>query len=104
VRELRNFVDRLTALGAREALACTSGTSGTAAGPVAPSTGRPLLPADWLTLPLRDLRERCTTQMEQEYVRALLERHGGNVSAAAQAAGVDSRRITQLTAATAFAT
>ena len=91
VRELRNFVDRLTALGAREAL------DGTSAGVAAPAaTGRPLLPADWLTLPLRDLRERCTAQMEQEYVRALLERHGRNVSAAAQAAGVDRTYLHRL--------
>jgi two-component system response regulator GlrR len=91
VRELRNFVDRLTALGAREAL------DGAGAATLAPAaSGRPLLPADWLTLPLRDLRERCTAQMEQEYVRALLERHGGNVSAAAQAAGVDRTYLHRL--------
>jgi transcriptional regulator with GAF, ATPase, and Fis domain len=89
VRELRNFVDRLTALGERDALASTP-----AAGPT--SANRPLLPADWLTLPLRDLRERCTNQMEQEYVRALLDRHGRNVSAAAQAAGVDRTYLHRL--------
>jgi two-component system response regulator GlrR len=91
VRELRNFVDRLTALGEDEALAGTAAAPATAA-----AISRPLLPADWLTLPLRDLRERCTNQMEQEYVRALLERHGRNVTAAAQAAGVDRTYLHRL--------
>jgi two-component system, NtrC family, response regulator GlrR len=89
VRELRNFVERLTTLGEREALAGTPAAT-------APTTSRPLLPADWLTLPLRDVRERCSNQMEQEYLRALLERHGRNVSAAAQAAGVDRTYLHRL--------
>jgi two-component system response regulator GlrR len=90
VRELRNFVDRLTALGEHEALAGTPAASATA------GLKRPLLPPDWLTMPLRDLRERCTNQMEEEYVRALLDRHGRNVSAAAQAAGVDRSYLHRL--------
>ena len=90
VRELRNFVERLTALGEREALETPPPASPTVAG------GRPLVPAEWLTLPLRELRERCTAQMEQEYVRALLDKHGGNVSAAAQAAGVDRTYLHRL--------
>jgi two-component system response regulator GlrR len=83
VRELRNFIDRLTTLGASDALAETP--PGTLA-PASPRTS--LLPAEWRTLPLKEARERCTSQIEQEYVEALLERHGHNVTAAAQSAGL----------------
>ena len=70
--------------------------------PPSPVDGRPppgarrVLPAEWLTLPLREVRERCTSQMEREYVSALLERHGRNVTAAAQAAGVDRTYLHRL--------
>jgi DNA-binding NtrC family response regulator len=90
VRELRNFVDRLTTLGAQEALAGAPSPP-----PAAPGDHR-LLPADWLTLPLRELRERCTEEMEREYVGALIERYGRNVTAAAQAAGVDRTYLHRL--------
>jgi two-component system response regulator GlrR len=91
VRELRNFIDRLTTLGAQEALA------GAAAPPPAAGPGNQrLLPPEWLTLPLRDVRERCTSEMEREYVSALIERHGRNVTAAAQAAGVDRTYLHRL--------
>jgi transcriptional regulator with GAF, ATPase, and Fis domain len=92
VRELRNFVDRLTTLGAQEALA-----GAPAPPPAATGDGdRRLLPAHWLTMPLRELRERCTEEMEREYVSALIERHGRNVTAAAQAAGVDRTYLHRL--------
>jgi DNA-binding NtrC family response regulator len=92
VRELRNFVDRLTTLGEGEALAGTP--QGGAQGE--PPPARRLLPSEWLTLPLREARERCLGQMEQEYIEALLDRHDHNVSAAAQAAGVDRTHLQRL--------
>jgi len=94
VRELRNFIERLTTLGAGEALAGTS--SPDAAEPSSGSEPGRLLPAAWLDLPLREVRERCTIQMEREYLQALLERHGHNVSAAAQSAGVDRTYLHRL--------
>jgi DNA-binding NtrC family response regulator len=93
VRELRNFVDRLTTLGAQEALAGAPSPPPAATGA---DGDRRLLPADWLTMPLRELRERCTEEMEREYVTALIERHGRNVTAAAQAAGVDRTYLHRL--------
>jgi transcriptional regulator with GAF, ATPase, and Fis domain len=91
VRELRNFIDRLTTLGAREALAVTPG-----AVTPAPTRGGPLLPAEWATLPLKEARERCVGQIEREYVEALLARHDHNVTAAAQAAGLDRTYLHRL--------
>jgi transcriptional regulator with GAF, ATPase, and Fis domain len=94
VRELRNFVDRLTTLGEGEALAITP-QGGVGADPE-PPPARHLLPSEWLTLPLREARERCLSQMEQGYIEALLDRHDHNVSAAAQAAGVDRTHLHRL--------
>jgi DNA-binding NtrC family response regulator len=91
VRELRNFVDRLTTLGEREALA-----GAPAPAPAAAAGEHRLLPPEWLTLPLRELRERSTNQLEREYIGALIERHDRNVSAAAQAAGVDRTYLHRL--------
>jgi transcriptional regulator with GAF, ATPase, and Fis domain len=93
VRELRNFIDRLTTLGEQEALSAPSPSG--AANPEPPAVRR-LLPTAWLSLPLREARERCMSQMEQEYIEALLDAHGHNVTAAAQAAGIDRTHLHRL--------
>ena len=49
-------------------------------------------------LPLKDARAAWTDQFERVYVDALLARTGGNVTRAAELAGV-SRRFLQRTAA-----
>ena len=51
-------------------------------------TRRPIRDAD-LLLPLKVARERCNRSFEHRYVEAALQRHQGNVAAAARAAGVD---------------
>jgi transcriptional regulator with GAF, ATPase, and Fis domain len=88
VRELRNFVERAITLGPREALALSSPPPGGA-----PGAG---LPAVDDTVPFKDLRERWVDHLEREYVRALLAKHGGNVSAVAQAAGLDRTYVHRL--------
>jgi DNA-binding NtrC family response regulator len=75
VRELRNFLERLTTLGP-DALALES--------PAA--TGDP--PGSLADLSFHEARDRARERFERSYVAALLDRHGGNVSAAARAAGV----------------
>jgi two-component system, NtrC family, response regulator GlrR len=94
VRELRNFIDRLTALGEGDALAAPH--QGDAAEPSSAGGSRRLLPTEWLNLPLREARDRCTQQMEREYLGALLQRHDHNVTAAAQSAGVDRTYLHRL--------
>jgi two-component system response regulator GlrR len=95
VRELRNFIDRLTTLGEQEALSAPSPTAAGAA-EAEPPPMRRLLPTEWLNLPLREVRERCMSQMEQEYIEALLDTHGHNVTAAAQSAGIDRTHLHRL--------
>jgi transcriptional regulator with GAF, ATPase, and Fis domain len=96
VRELRNFVERAATFGAQRALAMSEPTSTRA-----PLTLPPPEPADLgadrevlaaLEKPYREFRD----DVERAYVERLLKRHRGNVSAAAQAAGIDRTYIHRL--------
>jgi transcriptional regulator with PAS, ATPase and Fis domain len=91
VRELRNFVERALALGPQEALASVSRAKA-----VALTESAPELPSPPLDQPLKDLRERWLNHLEREYIRGLLARHGGNIVAVANAAGVDRTHVYRL--------
>jgi len=80
VRELRNHLERCTAL--QEALQPS---------PEDPSPQH--LDALDVSIPFSEARRRLLASFEQGYVRALLERHGGNVSRAAATAGVDRAHL-----------
>ena len=94
VRELRNFLERATTLGAPEALALAAGD---AAKPEEQGW-RPKLPRQWLELPLRDLREQVGALVDQEYLAQLLERCDQNVARAATVAGVNRTYLYRLLA------
>jgi DNA-binding NtrC family response regulator len=47
-------------------------------------------------LTLQDARERWMKTLESAYLRDLLDRHGGNISAAAKAAGIDRKTFHRL--------
>ena len=47
-------------------------------------------------LPLAEARERWMATLESAYLRDLLDRHGGNVSAAAKTAGIDRKTFHRL--------
>jgi transcriptional regulator with PAS, ATPase and Fis domain len=81
VRELRNFVERVCTLGAPEAISLAR------AQPAGAATVS--LPPQFEELPYRDARERALHDIEKAYVTALLARHGRNVSASAEAAGLN---------------
>jgi transcriptional regulator with PAS, ATPase and Fis domain len=88
VRELRNFIERSVSLGAIEA-----------SPPRAPRASGSLPPpsidgAVALQLPLKEARQAWTESFENVYVRTLLKNMGGNVTRAAERAGV-SRRFLQ---------
>jgi two-component system response regulator GlrR len=86
VRELRNFVERLSALGADEALALTVQRPPSRAS----STGwTPELPDELLSLPFASFRQHVTALTEREYLLALLSRHDRKVKNAAQEAGLN---------------
>jgi len=72
-RELRNVVERLVLLGPRARFEDRAGDS--------QSSG-------YLELPFQDARDVAVARFEKAYVEAALERHGGNVAAAARACGV----------------
>lgn len=86
VRELRNWVERIVALGP-EALDL-------------PDAGPPKRAGDMprvdLNEPFKAQRERWLTHLEREYVVGLLDRHHGEVAAAAEAAGLDKSYIHRL--------
>ena len=99
VREIQNVVERACALtdGAHIArsdlpdyLLQAGGSRPRAAAP--PGLG--LSASD--DLPLKDAKEKWMQVLEASYLRDLLGRHGGNVSAAAKAAGIDRKTFHRL--------
>ena len=102
VRELRNFAERVLALGAHAALSLTApaapGGSTPAPLPATPSSPASLASPGGVALeqPFRDFRNDWVDQGEREYVRALLARHGRNVTEAAAAAGLDRTYVHRL--------
>ena len=102
VRELQNVVERACALAdgdvvrrrdlpdyvlARKGLRVTGGGDATAVDPRLASTEG---------LSLTEARERWLTVLEGNYLRDLLDRHDGNISAAAKAAGIDRKTFHRL--------
>jgi DNA-binding NtrC family response regulator len=83
VRELRNFIERTVSLGY------------TAPSDAAPRGAAPegLVP---IHLPLKDARAAWTEQFELLYVKALLKKTVGNVTRAAELAGVNRRSLQRL--------
>jgi DNA-binding NtrC family response regulator len=94
VRELRNFIERT--------LAITGGVAGAevpaAVGPRAtPIDGAQAASVD-LTRPFIEAREELLARFEKSYLEAQLSRHGGNISRAARAAGLDRMHFKRLLA------
>jgi transcriptional regulator with GAF, ATPase, and Fis domain len=91
VRELKNAVERAMLLG-------TLGPAAKAAASP-PSATLPNLEAlAPLHLPLKEAREKWTESFEHVYVRAILKRTRGNVTHAAEIAGVSRRFLQRLAA------
>jgi DNA-binding NtrC family response regulator len=84
VRELRNFIERSAILG------LDSG------GAVVATAGGSLEIFASADLPMKEARERCMSQFEAQYVVSLLRRTGGNVTRAAEIAGVSRRYLHKL--------
>jgi DNA-binding NtrC family response regulator len=99
VRELQNVMERACALADGETVTrrdLPDHVLGTGvASPTAP--GAPAVSPDTSTdLPLKDAKERWMAVLEASYLRELLERHDGNISAAAKAAGIDRKTFHRL--------
>ena len=82
VRQLKNVMERLTALHPGGLLEPDDLEDEIGGGEVSNS---------FSTLPWKDARERYLASFEQSYAQAVLARCGGNISAAARAAGVDRK-------------
>lgn len=107
VRELRNFVDRVRALGASEALAMAKlspeSTRMQVAEQVAAtepdvdvSTPRSSVDDAIYVQAFKDFRDAWIEHGERTYLVRLLERHGRNVAAASKEAGVDRTYVYRL--------
>ena len=100
VRELQNVIERACALADGDVVTrrdLPEHTLATAAAPApAPMLPGLALPPEDADLPLKDAKERWLQVLEAAYLRDLLERHGGNISAAAKVAGIDRKTFHRL--------
>jgi transcriptional regulator with PAS, ATPase and Fis domain len=88
VRELRNFIERSVTLGETTLRASPAGE------PLSASSDA-IVPVH---LPLKDARVAWMEQFERRYVEALLRRTAGNVTRAAELAGVNRRSLQRIIA------
>ncbi len=96
VRELRNYVERLVTLGQwRPRVGEDNGRLPAPAPSILPDGIESIVP---LHLPLKDARDAWTLEFESVYVRAMLKRTGGNLTHAAELAGVSRRFLQRLIA------
>jgi transcriptional regulator with GAF, ATPase, and Fis domain len=93
VRELRNFIERSVSLGFVEESASPSRRA--ALNAVPEGTLESIVP---LHLPLKDARQAWTENFEGIYVRSMLKKTGGNLTRAAELAGVNRRFLQRLVA------
>jgi transcriptional regulator with GAF, ATPase, and Fis domain len=96
VRELRNYIERSVSLGTiAPRPAAPVAASPAAAGPVPPDSIERFVA---LHLPLKQARRAWTESFELVYVRAMLKLVGGNVTRAAERAGVSRRFLQRMVA------
>ena len=103
VRELQNVIERACALAEGDTITRRDlpehvlAGSARDAGPAA--TGEPEVAsqlAGTTELGLKDAKDRWMAVLEASYLRSLLDRHAGNISAAAKAAGIDRKTFHRL--------
>jgi two-component system, NtrC family, response regulator HydG len=104
VRELQNVIERACALAEGDIITRRDlpehvlthvVTRALGAAPDAPSVASEALTSG-AELPLKDAKERWLQILEASYLRDLLDRHGGNISAAAKSAGIDRKTFHRL--------
>jgi transcriptional regulator with GAF, ATPase, and Fis domain len=100
VRELRNVLDRAiyiaTAGGEREIRLVDLPVSPGSIGSSQPSAGSAGYPAFDADKSYREIRSDFESEFERRYVAWLLDRHGGNISAAAREAKMDRKHLYDL--------
>jgi two-component system response regulator HydG len=104
VRELQNIVERACALTEGETITRRDLPEHVLVPAMSPSGGLVPIPesltdqalTSGAELPLKDAKERWLLVLEASYLRDLLDRHDGNISAAAKAAGIDRKTFHRL--------
>jgi len=101
VRELQNVVERACALADGDTITAPDLPDHVRAGGRAVPATSVELPAgvqvaDTTDLGLKEAKERWMSVLEASYLRDLLGRHDGNISAAAKAAGIDRKTFHRL--------
>jgi DNA-binding NtrC family response regulator len=91
VRELRNFIERTLAVSGGVEAQMTEAAPPVGAGPTVDGS------VD-LSRPFIEAREALLGRFEKGYLEAMLARHGGNISRAARAAGLDRMHFKRLLA------
>jgi DNA-binding NtrC family response regulator len=101
VRELQNVIERACALTDTETICGRDlpdhvlGVGGVSR-PIPPPVTDVTLPEPGTDLTLKDAKERWMAVLEASYLRDLLARNDGNISAAAKAAGIDRKTFHRL--------
>jgi DNA-binding NtrC family response regulator len=90
VRELRNVVERGMSLATAEISPDTDPETGA----LTDVDGR--MPSEMMDMPFKEAKGMLVEAFEREYLTQLLERHRGNISRAAQEAGIDRNYIHRL--------
>jgi DNA-binding NtrC family response regulator len=99
VRELINVIERATllcsghVLGLEDLPRAIAGASSAATGTAEEPR---LLPRDWLSRPLKQLRRDLIAEVDRRYLSELLRATGGRVGEAASRAGLDERSLYDL--------
>jgi two-component system response regulator HydG len=102
VRELQNVVERACALAEGDTITRRDlpdhvlGAGGRAATPGAAATAVESHLAGTTELGLKDAKDRWMAVLEASYLKELLDRNEGNISAAAKAAGIDRKTFHRL--------
>ncbi len=98
VRELSNVIERACVLAESETIGTRDlpdSVLSPQAAPIDIQAGGLDLPSG-LDLPLKDAKERWMQVLEASYLKELLARHEGNISAAAKTAGIDRKTFHRL--------
>jgi DNA-binding NtrC family response regulator len=102
VRELQNIVERACALAEGDTITCRDlpdhvlGAGARAAAPGAPPSAVESRLAGTTDLGLKEAKDRWMAVLEASYLKELLDRNEGNISAAAKAAGIDRKTFHRL--------
>jgi DNA-binding NtrC family response regulator len=93
VRELRNFIERCVTLGIT-----TSGSASSRGNRIPSRDGNAATLSLNLDVPLKEARDEALERLEHIYVQSVLRRSEGNVTRAAELAGVSRRFLQRLIA------